>query len=87
MEKFKGWGRGGGGDTMQDPKEEEKIGDGMKGGKPLEDNGNGDVMGTVVGETRGEAKKSNRNYFCNHEAKSMCLARAVYVCSQICHYH
>ena len=44
---------------MEDPNEEEKIGDGINGGKPLEDNGNGEVIGTVVGETRGEAIKSN----------------------------
>ena len=59
LEKFSGWGRGGGGETIEDPNEEEKIGDGINGGKPLEDNGNGEVIGTVVGETRGEAIKSN----------------------------
>ena len=59
MEKFSGWGRGGGGETIEDPNEEEKIGDGINGGKPLEDNGNGEVIGTVVGETLGEAIKSN----------------------------
>lgn len=40
---------------MEGPKEEEKMGEGMKGGKPLEDNG--DVMGIVVGDTRGDAAK------------------------------
>ena len=58
LEKFSGWGRGGGGETIEDPNEEEKIGDGINGGKPLEDNGNGEVIGTVVGETRGEAVKT-----------------------------
>lgn len=43
-------------ETREGPKEEEKIaGDGIKGGKPLEDN-DGDVSdGTVVGETLGDA--------------------------------
>ena len=50
-------GGGGGGETIEaGPKEDEKMGDGMNGGKPLEDNGNGDVIGTVVGETLGDAK-------------------------------
>lgn len=40
---------------MEEPNEEEKIGDGINGGKPLEDNGNGEVIGTVVGDCRGEA--------------------------------
>ena len=55
LEKLSGGGKGGGGETIEDPKEEVKMGDGIKGGKPLEVNGKGDVMGTVVGETRGEA--------------------------------
>lgn len=40
---------------MEEPNEEEKIGDAINGGKPLEDIGNGEVIGTVVGDTRGEA--------------------------------
>ena len=42
---------------MEEPNEEEKIGDAINGGKPLEDIGNGEVIGTVVGDTRGEAEK------------------------------
>lgn len=37
---------------MEEPNEEEKIGDGINGGKPLEDSGNGEVIGTVVGDCR-----------------------------------
>ena len=61
LEKLRGGGKGGGGETIEEPKEEEKMGDGIKGGNPLEDSGSGDVMGTVVGETRGEAIK-NRHF-------------------------
>ena len=50
-------GRWGGGDTIEGPKEEEKIGEGIKGGKPLELSGKGEVSGIVVGETLGEAGK------------------------------
>ena len=46
---------------MEEPNEEEKIGDGINGGKPLEDNGNGEVIGTVVGDCRGEAEKKLLN--------------------------
>ena len=57
---------------MEEPNEEEKIGDAINGGKPLEDIGNGEVIGTVVGDTRGEAEKlvfENRdhpNTYTNH---------------------
>ena len=62
LEKLSGWeSRGGGGETMEEPNEEEKIGDGINGGKPLEDNGNGEVIGTVVGDCRGEAEKKLLN--------------------------
>ena len=47
---------------MEEPNEEEKIGDGINGGKPLEDNGNGEVIGTVVGDCRGEAEKETFKY-------------------------
>ena len=39
------------------PNDEEKIGDGMNGGKPLVVIGNGeDILGTVVGDALGDAK-------------------------------
>ena len=50
LEKFSGWGRGGGGETIEDPNEEEKIGDGINGGKPLEDNGNGRYSRRVLSQ-------------------------------------
>ncbi len=59
LEKLRGCGSEGGEceDTIElGPKDEAKMGEGMKGGNPLEtERGRGEVIGTVVGETRGDA--------------------------------
>ena len=68
FEKFKGPPVKIGGDTIiEGPNEEEKIGDGINGGKPVpEVIGNGEVNGTVVGDTLGEAvmRKLKSHYKC-----------------------
>ena len=61
---------------MEEPNEEEKIGDGINGGKPLEDNGNGEVIGTVVGDCRGEAEKETFKYR-DHPSTSFYIAYLV----------
>ena len=79
FEKFKGPPVKIGGDTIiEGPNEEEKIGDGINGGKPVpEVIGNGEVNGTVVGDTLGEAvmRKFTSNYcsiitVCTHRYSS-----------------
>ena len=55
---------------MEEPNEEEKIGDGINGGKPLEDNGNGEVIGTVVGDCRGEAEIETLEYRNHHRTST-----------------
>lgn len=67
LEKFKGPEMVAGGETIELPNEVENIGDGINGGKPVLEvigkfigkfgkfNGKGELNGTVVGDTLGDA--------------------------------